>query len=65
MFDDLSGWGILFLLVIVSIFIVAGPLLFIGAINVLFGLSIEYTFINWLCAFYIGFFLRAATSKTN
>jgi hypothetical protein len=65
MLDDLSGGELLVFIFLAVIFIIAGPLLFIGAINVLFGLSIEYTFINWLCAFYIGFFFRASGSRTN
>ena len=43
----------LFVLLVVTAVVVGAPLMTITALNTLFGLSIEVTFMTWLSAFWL------------
>ncbi len=53
-----------FLILLVIIFIVAGPLLVIWSMNILFSLNILYTFNTWL-AVYILMTVLSVTAGSN
>jgi len=51
--------GYLVLGIVLLSLVIAIPLVFIWAVNTLFGLTIAYTFINWFASLLIMIILRA------
>ena len=55
-----TAWGLTFLILFAIFFVVIGPLLVIQALNVLFGLNIEYSLTSWTSVIILHAFFHTA-----
>jgi hypothetical protein len=67
-FDNLTGLGIISVVILVVALVILGPLAIIWALNTLFGLGIAYTFWTWLAVLVLSATIggnRGSSTKTR
>jgi uncharacterized RDD family membrane protein YckC len=55
----MKAFGIVFAILFIIALVIAGPLLVIWSLNLLFGLGIDYTIWTWAAVAILGGFFRA------
>lgn len=58
-------WLLLTIVSVALIFIIIGPVIQIWAVNTLFKTNIEYSLLNWFCAFLLNGSFRAVSYNSK
>lgn len=62
MSDSLGNFGLAVYIILIILIIFVAPIISIAATNTLFDVNIEYSFLNFLCALWLGMMVNGGSA---